>query len=212
MSSLTTIREAVRLDLKDASDALWSDTVLERHILRTVQDYSHVSPVEEKDTLQTDSDSREVDVSTLQPRIRIVAAEYPTGEYPPVFVPFTLWGEVLTLDVVEDVSGTPDVNVYWHGPHTVDGSGSTFPDSHDNIIVTGAAGYAALEWANYAANRVNVGGEHAWGRYMDFANVRLGEFKAMLRRLPAANTLRTGRLYTPVEGRFRTQTTDPGPL
>jgi len=213
MSNLATIRATVRIDLQDedSSSERWSDATLDRHIKRAVRDYSLVSPLEQKSTLQTAQNSRDVDVASLTPRVRIIAAEYPAGEYPPSYVPFSLWGDTLTLDLVAAPSGTPNVNVYWHKEHSINGS-VTFPSSHDQIIETGAAGYAALEWASFASNRVNVGGDDVWGRYMEFANARLQEFREQLRRLPAGNTLRAARLYVPVEARLRSQTTDPGPV
>lgn len=213
MSTLATIRADVRNDLhdNDASDERWADAILNRHIERALQEYSHVSPIEQKSTLTTSSDSREVDVSTLTPRVRIIAAEYPTGEYPPAFVPFTLWGDTITLDLAGAPSGTPNVIVLWHKEHSINGS-VTFPSNHDHIIATGAAGYAALEWSSFATNRVNTGGDNVWGMYADFANTRLAAFRDMLRQLPAANSLRTARLYAPVDARLRSQTTDPGPV
>lgn len=213
MSSLATIRADVRKDLhdEDASAYRWTDAVLDRHIKRALQEYSHASPIEQKTALTTEAGSRDIDVSSLTPRIRIVAAEFPTGEYPPAYVPFLLWGDTLTLDLTSGPSGTPGVNVYWHKEHGVNGS-VTFPSSHDSIVATGAAGYAALEWASFATNRVNTGGDNVWGMYMDFANVRLQAFRDQLRQLPAANTLRTARLYSPADARFRSQTTDPGPV
>ena len=213
MSDLATIRATVRKDLhdEDATAYRWTDAVIDRHIKRALLDYSQVSPLEQKTTLQTSSNSRDVNVASLTPRIRIVAAEYPTGEYPPSFVPFSLWGDTLTLDLAGAPSGTPNVNVYWHKVHAINGS-VTFPSSHDDIIATGGAGYAALEWASFASNRVNVGGEEVWGRYMEFANVRLQQFREQLGRLPEANRLRSGRLYTPAPALFRSQTTDPGPV
>src|SRR3972149_407590 len=94
MSSTATIRAAVRIDLhdEDATAYRWVDATLNRHIQRVVQEYSHVSPLETKSTLTTVSNSRDVLLATLVPRIRIVAAEYPTGVYPPGFVPVPLWG------------------------------------------------------------------------------------------------------------------------
>jgi hypothetical protein len=213
MSSLATLRADVRRDLHDEDSAAyrWTDNEIDRHIKRALQEYSHVSPLETKSTLQTQSNSRDVTVSSLAPRLRIVAAEYPAGQYPPEFVPFSLWGDTLTLDLLAAPSGTPDVAVWWHKEHAINGS-VTFPCSHDHIIATGAGAYAALEWASFASNRVNVGGDPAWGRYMDFAVTRLREFHDMLRRLPAGNALRTSKLYTPAETRLRSQTTDPGPV
>jgi len=213
VSSLSAIRGNVRKDLHDEDSAAyrWTDAVLERHIKRALREYSLVSPLEVRTTLQTETDSREVDVSTLTPRVRIVAAEYPAGEYPPSYVPFSLWADALTLDLTGAPAGTPDVNVYWHKAHDINGT-VTFPATDDDLIATGAAAYAALDWASFATNRVNVGGESVWGRYVEFGRERLAQFHEQLRRLPAVRRLRTSRLYLPEDVRFTSQTTDPGPL
>lgn len=212
MSSLATIRAAIRIDLQDedTNNERWSDETLDRHIQRAVLEYSHVNPLEQKTTLQTETDSRDVDISGLA-AFRIVAAEYPSGEYPPAFVPFSLWGDMLTLDLSAAPTGTPDVSVYWHAVHTINGTVS-FPAAHDDIIAGGAAGYAALEWASFSSNRLNAGGDDVWGRYMEFANVRLAAFREQLARLPEAKRVRAGRLYRPTNARFTSQSTDPGPV
>lgn len=213
MSNLATIRAAVRIDLQDedAANERWANDTLDRHIERAVLEYSHVSPLEKKSTLQAAQDSRDVDVSSLSSPIRIVAAEYPTGQYPPAYVPFSLWGDTLTLDLAGSPSGTPNVAIFWHAVHTINGAIS-FPDSHDDIIASGAAGYAALEWSSFSSNRLNVGGDDAWGRYMEFANVRLAAFRQQLSTLPSANRVRTSRLYAAADVRFTSQSTDPGPV
>ncbi len=213
MSNLATIRAAVRIDLQDedAANERWADDTLDRHIKRAVLEYSHVNPLEKKSTLQTASDSRDVDVSSLSTLIRIVAAEYPTGEYPPSYVPLSLWADTLTLDLSGAPSGTPDVAIYWHAVHTINGTIS-FPASHDDIVAGGASGFAALEWASFSSNRLNAGGDDVWGRYMEFANVRLAAFREQLSRLPVANRARTSRPYRPADARFTSQSTDPGPV
>ena len=212
MSSLATIRAAVRKDLhdEDATAYRWTDAVLERHIQRAVLEYSQVNPLEQKATLSTTAGSRDLSIASLTPRVRVVAVEWPTGEYPAAYVPFTLWGDTLTLDVLGTPAGVENIYVYWHKVHAINGS-VTFPSTHDDVIAGGAAGYAALEWSSFASNRVNTGGEDVWGRYMEFANVRLQQFREQLGRLPEANRLRSGRLYTPAPALFRSQTTDPGP-
>jgi hypothetical protein len=213
MSSLASLRADVRRDLhdEDATAYRWTDNEVDRHIKRALREYSLVNPLEQKTTLTTTSNTRDVSIASLTPRLRVVAAEYPTGDYPPSFVPFSVWGDTLTLDLAGAPSGAQNVNVYWHTVHAINGS-VTFPSTHDDIMSGGAAGYAALEWASFASNRVNVGGSDAWGRYMDFANVRLDAFRKALRDLPAANALRSGQLYTAQATRLHSQMTDPGPV
>jgi hypothetical protein len=175
--------------------------------------YSLVKPQEKKATIQNDSDARTVSLSTISDRIRIVAVEFPTGEYPPEYVPFFTWGDTLTMDLSYAPSGQANTYVYYHAEHTINGT-TTFPATHNNIIATGAAGYAALELTADTANKVNVGGENAWGRYCDLARERLDAFRSDLRQIAEAyaNRLHSSRLYSPVQGtRLTSQTTDPGP-
>jgi len=213
MSNLVTMRATVRTDLhdEDPTNERWTDAELDRHIRRALLEYSLHSPLEIKSTLLTVAGSRDIAVSSLAPRLRIVAAELPTGAYPPSYVPFSLWGDTLTLDLTAAPSSVQDVNIYWHKTHSINGS-VTFPASHDDIVAGGAAAYAALEWASFATNRLNVGGDEVWGRYMEFGNARLAAFKEQLRRLPEVNRAKTARLYTPVDARLTSQSTDPGPV
>jgi hypothetical protein len=213
MSSLATIRAAVRKDLhdEDAAAYVWTDAVLDRHIKRALLEYSHASPLEKKTTLVTVPGTRDVSVSSLNPLMAIVAVEWPTNNYPPEYVPFTLWVSTLTLDVVAAPTAVENVNVFWHAPHTINGTVS-FPDHHDDIIAVGGAGYAAHDLTSFTSNRVNVGGEGAWGRYIELAKEYLKRFAASLRELPATNTVKTSQMYTPAQHRARSQTTDPGPL
>lgn len=213
MSNLATIRATVRADLhdEDATNERWTDAELDRHIKRALLEYSLHGPLEAKSTLLTTAGSRDIDVSGLTPRVRIVAAEFPTGSYPPSYVPFSLWGDTITLDLTAAPSSAQNAIVYWHKTHSINGS-ATFPASHDDLVAGGAAAYAALEWASFATNRLNVGGDEVWGRYMEFGNVRLAAFREQLRRLPEASRARTARLYSPVDARLTSQSTDPGPV
>lgn len=220
MSATSTLRPLLRKDLhdEDAAAYRWVDAVLDRHIQRAVREYSQRAPLEKKTTLVTVAGSRDIDITTptpLTPIVRVVATEWPTGSYPPTYVPFTRWGNVITLDVTAAPTSIQNVNVYWHQEHTqhatVDAS-STYPPTHDDIMLAGAAGYAALDWTSFASNRVNVGGDDVWGRYVAQANERLRQFREMLDALPQVSRIRSSRVYTPQDARLRSQTTDPGPI
>jgi hypothetical protein len=80
--------------------------------------------------------------------------------------------------------------------HTLDGSSSTIPAIHDDIICAGAAAYAALDWTSYATNRINTGGDDVHERYSRFAHERLRYFEAELRRIGIRNSVRQRRMYT----------------
>ncbi len=197
MSSLATIRADVRKDLhdEDSSAYRWADAVLDRHIGRAALEYSLHAPREQKTTLTTTAGSRDLSTSTLTDLIAVEAVEWPTGEYPPRRVGFTLWQTTLTMDVPGAPAGVENVNVFWTKIHTLDASSSTIPPQHDHIIAAGGAAYALLDLVSYTANRINTGGTDATARYRALADERLRYFQSELRRISRSNTVRQRRMY-----------------
>jgi hypothetical protein len=190
------MRAAVRKDLhdEDAAAYRWTDAVLDRHIGRAVTEYSIAAPLEQKTTIAATPGSRDISVAGLANLVTLDAIEYPTLQFPPSRVGFSLWSTTVTLDLVAAPTAADNVFFFWTTTHTL-GASSTIPPMHDELIAEGAAGYAALDWTSYASNRVNVGGEGAWARYSAFANERLQRFRADLARLGRKNAVRQRRMY-----------------
>ncbi len=199
---LPTMRTRVRRDLRDedSTNERWGDGELDRHIARAVQELSLSAPVEAQSTLQTVADSRDLNVATLTDRVSIDAVEYPTGEYPASFVEFSLWGETLTLLVTGVPGADKDVVVRYSKLHTLDGSSSTLAQALEDVVASGAAAYAALEWSSYATNRVNVGGADTWRDYHTWAQERMAAFHKSLAKHGRERRLRARRLYVPDQG------------
>jgi hypothetical protein len=195
LSEMLTI---VRRDLHDEDSAnyRWTDDELTRHINHAVKDFSEALPVEEKATIATTADSREVDISSLTDRIGVQAVEYPVDRYPAEYVKFQLWGHTLTLlmDAAPDGS---DCCVYYGRLHSMDGSSSTIPARHEDLVAGGAEGYAAAEWAQYAINKVNVGGTGTPQELLNWGDRKLAFFRSELKRLGRRGKLRPSELYTP---------------
>jgi hypothetical protein len=211
-TTIATIRANVRKDLhdEDANNYRWTDGELDRHISHAVQEFSRHLPLQQKTTLSTSAGSRELSVASLADLLWIEEVEYPTGQFPPSYVRFSLWGTTLTLLGERAPAGVESVNVYWNKIHTLDASTSTLPTWGEDIVAVGAEAYAALEWASYATNRVNVGGEATWKHYLDFGLQRLKEFYEQLRLFGEGRRVRARRLYRlwlPPQS----QTTDWGP-
>ncbi len=210
---LAASRAAVRIDLhdEDSNNYRWADGPLNRHIAQAVRELSQHVPVENLTTLHTTAGSRQLSVSTLTGLIEVAAVEYPVGNYPAAYVRYSLWGTTLTLmgDSIPSANDE-DVNVYWHGPQTLSASATTVPAWADDLVALGAAALAALEWASYATNRVNVGGDTTWKQYLQWGQANLRHFRAEIRRLGRRGTLRTSALYAPAEPK-QSQATDPGP-
>ena len=197
MTTIATVRALVRKDLhdEDASNYRWTDAVLDRHTGRAVNEYSIAAPLEQKSTLTTTAGSRDVSVASLANLIDIEAVEWPVGQFPPARVAWSQWQTTITLDSVNAPAGVENVYVYWLKMHTLDGSSSTLPVAHEELIIEGAAGYAALDWTSFATNRLNTAGDDVWGRYKAFADERLRRFRADLVRLGRANAVRQRRMY-----------------
>lgn len=197
--NLAQMRSRLRQDLHDEDTASqrWSDAELDRHLGRAVRELSLAIPLEVKAALSTAAGSRDLSVASLSDLVAVEALEYPVSKYPPCYVAFSLWGSTLTLLVEQAPTAAASVNVYYGKMHTLDASGSTIPAHLEEVVAAGAAAYAALEWASFASNRVNVGGEDVWRRYLAWGQERLAAFARALARYGRRNAVRLRRLYTP---------------
>jgi hypothetical protein len=209
--NLSDMRTIVRRDLKDedAANYRWTNDELDRHIAHAVKDFSEPIPYEEKTTLTTTSGSREVDVSTLTSRIMIEAVEYPVDRFPRRYQRFAVWANVLTI-LGDEVPDGSNAYIYYGKLHTLDASGSTIPAEYEDLMAVGATGYAAVEWAAYAINRVNAGGEATPKEFLNWGNEKLEHFRAELKRLGRRNRVRVRSLYPPYYAPV-SQSTDYGP-
>jgi hypothetical protein len=209
--NLTEMRAIVRRDLhdEDASAYRWTNDELDRHIAHTVKDFSEAIPNEEKAVKATTAGSREIDISTIADRVMVEAVEYPVDKFPRRFQRFALWGDTLTF-LGDEVPDGSNAYIYYGKLHTLDASGSTIPAKHEDLIVIGADGYAAVEWAVYAINRVNVGGAMTSAEFLTWGREKLAYCRSELRRLSRRNRVRVRSLYQPYYPAV-SQTTDYGP-
>jgi hypothetical protein len=189
----------LRKDLhdEDAANYRWTDGELDRHVQRTVREFSLAIPLEAKATLTTTPGSRDLSIASLADIVGIEAVEYPTAKYPPVYVRYSAWLGTLTMLVEGAPGGAEPVHVYYTKLHLVDATSSTVPARFEDVIAGGAAGYAAVEWSSFATNRVNAGGPEVWRDYLAWGNERLAEFQRALAKHGRRNAVRVRRLYTP---------------
>ena len=202
----------LRRDLGDTDplNETWPDEALERHIDRALSELSRAIPRELKTSLQATPGSRDLSVATLTARTKIVAVEWPVGVYPPEYRRWSLWQDTLTLLVDAPPAAADSINVYWHANHTIDPAGTTLPEWAEELLLTGAAGYAAQEAGTRLTNQVNQGGHDVARMYAAQADAALKTFRSELRRLSPAGSLRTSTLYVPAAS-IPTQNSDPGP-
>ncbi len=196
--NLTDMRAIVRRDLhdEDSDNYRWTDNEVNRHIAHAVQELSEYIPYEQKATKATTSGSRDLDISTITNRIMVEAIEYPIDKFPKKYQPFALWADTLTI-LGDEVPDGSNAYIYYGKLHTLDAATSTIPTRFEDLIATGAGGYAAVEWAINATNRVNVGGTATPREFLDWGNQRLKHFQQELKRLGRRNRVRIRMLYKP---------------
>jgi hypothetical protein len=209
--NLSDMRTIVRRELhdEDSNNYRWTDNELDRHIARAVGELSEHLPGEQKAVLATTSGSREIGITSLTDRVMIEAVEYPTGQYPPRYKRFSLWGDTVSL-LGDEIPDGGNANIYYGKRHTLDTQGTTIPGLYHDLVACGAEGYAAIEWAAYAINRVNTGGQMTPREFLDWGKEKLTFFRSELKRLGRRNRNRVSSLYRPYYPPV-SQTTDCGP-
>lgn len=194
----TEMTALVRRDLHDEDETAyrWTDEELERHISRAVREFSAALPREMDEAIATISGLREIDISGITNRILVEAVEYPTDRFPRCLCRFGLRGDTITLLEPELPDGS-NARIYYGALHTLDESSSTIPVRHENIIATGAEGYAALERALFSINRVNTGGPSTSADLLTWGTGRIDRFRSELLRFGKKNRIRPSTLYRP---------------
>lgn len=209
--NLTDMSTLVRRDLhdEDAGNYRWTDDELDRHIAHAVKDFSGYLPWEQKTTIATTSGSREIDISAVTGRVMVEAAEYPVDNFPRRYQRFSLWGDTLSL-LGDEIPDGSNAYIYYGKLHTLDGATSTIPSRHEDLIAVAAAGYAAIEWAVYAVNRVNVGGGVTPEMFFSWGREKLAWFRQEMQRHGRRHRVRVRSLYKPYYP-VVSESTDYGP-
>ena len=209
--NLSDMRAIVRRDLHDENSGSyrWTNDELDRHINHAVKDFSEAIPYEQKGTKATTSGSRDVTIASITDRIMVEAVEYPVDKYPRRYQRFSLWADMLTL-LGDEIPDGSNAYIYYGKVHSLGASTSTIPMMYEDLIAAGAAGYAAVEWAIYAVNRVNISGLPTPEKFLNWGRERLNHFRQELKRLGRRNQLRTRSLYRPYNSPV-SKSTDFGP-
>ncbi len=201
------MRGLVRKDLhdEDAANYRWTDAVLERHIGRAVEEYSEAVPYQAYQDITAVADQRAyllMSYTYLKDRPDSIARVCAP------WVSTTVWKEARwrvwnnTLYLLDDTIPTAAgdvIRVFYGKRHTLDATTSTIPQEHEPLIAQGAGAFAALEWGNYAINRVNVAGGWTAKNWRDWAEPRLTEFRVALVGLKLQRAMGTDGRVSPIQ-------------
>jgi hypothetical protein len=198
MGTLSELRDLVEQDLDDAGNAVWSTGDIDRAIKRALAEYSRVNPQQAVGTITLQADGREISTSTLTGMTNIVRVWHPytstDPEDPPGWRRWEIWGSTLTILGGHEPASGEVVRVYYHKQHTINGldgeSTTTVPAEDEEVLVLGAAAYAAFQKARGAVGEAGVSTETPehwlnWGqrRWDDFSTALSGVRLRGLRRL-----------------------------
>lgn len=173
----------------------FSDNNLDQHVKEAVEQFSLYVPIEATATITVTGGTRTFNLSSLTRPIRVVAVEYPTGNWPRRLLDHDVYAGVVTLDHPPPAANY-DVRVYYHQQHLVDGSGSTIEAEHETVIVEGGAVFALLARAAGFANTLETSAGAA--QYMHHLRVAQQRYEQWQRLLRALGTqFKRRRLYTP---------------
>ena len=194
--NINTIRTRVRHLLGDAAEEnqRFSDESLNNHIHSAAEAFSRHVPLEAYAELETQPETCEINISSLEGLVAVKAVFYPVDSCPGVQRPFSVWGNTLKL-TLEEMKGGEMVGICYVKSHHIDEQGSSLPEQHEGLVAEGAAGLAALEEAARAANRINTGGSSTSGDYRRWANERLAAFEQAIKALGRQRTVQFGWLY-----------------
>ena len=198
--NLSEIRTRLRIDLhdEDSTNYLWTDAHLDRHLERAVRELSAAQPHPDAATIQTESDGRTVPLTSLTDLVRVEAVEFPIGESPPTHAGYSLRGANLFLLTAETPKPGTSVKVLYGRLHTLDATTSTIPPHLEELVLAGAAGYAAMDKSGHAINSINAGGPHTWQHFLVWGQDKLAHFRQGLANLSRRTSLRVHRLYRPI--------------
>lgn len=148
---------------------------------QAVEEFSLYLPGQATADLAVSSGAREVSLATLTRPVRVEAVEYPVGQWPRALLDFSVWGTTLTLDHAPPAAGYT-VRVYYGQQHLVDGSGSSVPAAHENLVVEGGAALAILARAMGAANTAETASTPPYTfQHLRVAQERLERWRTLLR-------------------------------
>ena len=185
---------------------------IDEAIAWALQRYSEVKPRRRITSLTLEADGREVDISSITDYIEVerVWWNYDSDNpaQPPDWRDFELWsGDILYIDDPDEPVTDDVVRIWYTALHSINGlsgaSVTTFDDHAQNLIVVGAAGYAAQERVQEEKGR------SVPRKLREWAEARLKEFERGLKALASREAARhSGIAKAPALDRWDTESGD----
>ena len=157
MKPFSAIREIARQQLRDEfqgdADQEFADDELDLHINKVLVEISNKRPYEVKETVESDG-TREIALDTIKDLTgdKVIRVEYPTGNYPPSELKFSIFGNTLTLES-KPTSGEY-IYLYCHKVHQVTESASTLSPDLEEVLIEGVVASAGTAFLNNTRKQI----------------------------------------------------------
>jgi len=182
-ATLTTLRDRVETILADSGNAIWATSDIDEAIRQALDEYSLARPYINNTTDTFTSATRQIDVSAVTGLQQVFEVTIPytstAADLHRRARPFHHWVDEQKITVRGAYTpATGDVaQIRYSKVQELNGllvagvtsTSTTFPDGHESVIATGAAGFAATSRAIDLAEEVTIDREtgktiQEWGR------------------------------------------------
>lgn len=212
MSTLADFRTWARLALSDSGSLIWSDAEIDQGLRQALSEYSAALPCSQETVLELPGEGWEVALDGLEGLLRVLDCRYPfdsslssAAQPANQALSWRLWWDdarpVLELRTVGGrvPQAGEEIRLWYSKPHTIqdlDGAAaSSVLAGHEQLLVSGAAGYAALQ---RVIHNLEVAGQDMFAVVLmgSWARSKQREFQAGLMRLSLQET-RSGPAAAP---------------
>jgi hypothetical protein len=161
MSTLAELRARVLEMLSDATPTYFTADRIDESLHRALDEYSQYNPMQGETLLDLPGDGWEIALGEVDGLLRVMAVHWPydsllseDNQHENQISHWFLWwddGNPVVTVITKDGSmpeEDDELRLWYELAHSIDGlaggSVTTLPDLHESIIVTGAAGFAAM--------------------------------------------------------------------
>jgi hypothetical protein len=186
------IRDRVESRLQDSGNARWSTDDTDEAIRTALEYYTRQNPYRAIGTITLAAAGREISLATLTGLIRVEKVwwdyDSTTPGYPPNWRQFEVWpGSILYIDDREEPAAADVLRVWYTKQHTINeldsATATTIPAEDVDVIVTGAAHFAARARAVELAEQATVDDEVV-ARLIKWADEEGDAFRYGVRQKP----------------------------
>jgi hypothetical protein len=208
-ANLAYFRTRIRDVLVDTAGAIYTDAIVDEALRQALGEYTQALPLERETVITLPGDSREIALDSLTGLINVTDVYWPfdslSEPWPPNRVRgwYVYWDDAQPVLYLNNIEGDEpqlddELRLWFTIPQYIEdldgGSMTTLPNQHLDLLVTGAAGYAALS-RGVDLTETSTADLYATGLQLVWAQRQLKTFRDSLEKIKRAKA-RSGQPFT----------------